>query len=259
MVETNMYAESKTWNPFVGCQFDCTYCEPSFKRQLKRVSKNPEVWGGIEVYSPAIYKRKLIKGGCELCGNYLPHYHPERLVTSRIPSSPIVFVSGTGDISYCDPKYVRSIFESIKLHKPKKKTTYYFQSKNPRYLSQFVGEYPEGTVLLTTQETNRDKGYARISKAPLPSVRFRDFLALDFPKKVITIEPVIDFDVEPFVDWMIQLMDQGNLEYVWFGFNSKPGQVRLPEPSQEKAQEFVDHLKAAGISVKGKTLRDVKI
>jgi len=259
VIENNMYAKSKTWNPFVGCQFNCTYCEPSYKRQLKRVSGNPEVCKGVEVYSPDIYERELLKGGCSLCRDYSPHYHPERLIASRIPSSPTVFVFGTADISFCDPRYVRRTFEVIRQYTPKKEKTYYFQSKNPRVLGQYIGEYPEGTILLTTLETNRDKGYGEISQAPPPSVRFRDFHALDYPRKVVTVEPVMDFDSESFVDWIVQLKEQGSLDYVWFGFNSKPNQVHLPEPSEEKAQEFVDQLKEAGIEVRGKSLRNVRI
>jgi hypothetical protein len=34
--KSNMYADAKTWNPFKGCRFDCTYCVPSFQRQAKR-------------------------------------------------------------------------------------------------------------------------------------------------------------------------------------------------------------------------------
>ena len=112
---------------------------------------------------------------------------------------------------------------------------------------------------MTTLETNRDEGYERVSKAPVPSVRFKDFYELDFPRKVVTIEPVMDFDLDEFFEWMMKLKDQGSLEYVWFGYNSNPDKVQLPEPSEEKAQEFVDLLMAAGIEVRGKSLRGVVV
>ena len=112
---------------------------------------------------------------------------------------------------------------------------------------------------MTTLETNIDEGYRNISKAPLPSERFRDFLDLDYPRKVVTIEPVMDFCLDGFVDWMVQLKRQDSLEYVWFGFNSKPKQVQLPEPTIEKAQTFVDKIIQNGIEVRGKSLREVRI
>jgi hypothetical protein len=168
-------------------------------------------------------------------------------------------VFGQGDLTFCDPGYVRKTFAVIKKHKPRIRKEYYFQSKNPKCLEQYIGELPRNSILVTTLETNRDEGYGLISKAPKPSMRFNDFLNLPFKRKVVTIEPVIDFDVDVFLDWMLSLKDQGSLEYVWFGFNSNPDKIRLPEPSIEKAQEFVDLMKASGIEVRGKYLRVVKI
>ena len=232
-----MYPDTKTWNPFVGCRHGCVYCIPSFQRQLKRVA------GHIN---------------CQDCYDYKPHYHPERL--GRIPSSPIIFVCGTGDITFCKGFFVRRIFGAIDEHKQRMEKTYYFQSKNPAcfnlYLDWFL-ENRDKVILLTTLETNRDEGYRDISKAPLPSIRFHDFHDLKYPRKVVTIEPVMDFDLEIMVTWMNMLKVQGSLEYVWFGYDSK--NCGLPEPPIEKAQTFVDMLQDLGIEVRGKTLRGVTI
>ena len=229
-----MYPDTATYNPAVGCDFDCIYCRPSFQRQLKRVA------GVI---------------GCSLCRDYRPHTHPERL--GKIPSAPIVFVVGTGDIAFCNPKYVRRIIDSIEAHKPRKPKLYYLQSKSPACFRQYLPLLDEKYILLTTLETNRDKGYSLISKAPLPSVRFLDFHALDYPRKVVTVEPVMDFDHDRMVEMMLDLKDQGSLLYVWFGYDSK--RCGLPEPSAKKAQRLVDALKGYDIEVRGKTLRGVKV
>ena len=233
----NMYPLTKTHNPFVGCLFDCVYCEKSFKRLLRRAGRNI---------------------GCQDCYNYTPHTHPERL--GRIPSAPNIFVIGTGDISFCPPAYVHRIFDSIENHKPRQHKTYLFQSKNPVCFKQYLPwfrEHVDIVQLLTTLETNRDKGYELISKAPPPSQRFLDFYNLDYPRKVVTIEPVLDFDYDKFLSMILDLHEQGCLEYVWFGYDSK--NCGLPEPSTVKAQRFVDALKKYGVEVRGKTLRDVKI
>ena len=232
-----MYPETKTWNPFVGCLFDCVYCEPSFKRQIKRVA-----W----------------KIRCNECLHYIPHYHPDRL--RRIPSAPIVFVCGTGDIYFCRESFVWEIFEGIDNHRPRIKKTYYFQSKDPicfnKYLDWF-NENQDKVILLTTLETNRDEGYGKISKAPLPSKRFKDFYELDYPRKVVTIEPVLKFDHTKFLSWFLDLKDQSSLEYVWFGFDSK--KCGLSEPTIKEAQAIVDQLKYFGTEVRGKSLREVII
>ncbi len=236
-MSSNMYPNTKTWNPFVGCYFDCVYCEPSFKRQLKRVAGNID---------------------CLSCFKYEPHYHPERLL--RIPSAEIVAVCLTGDISFCRESFVWSIFESIDNHRPRKEKTYYFQSKNPKCFNKYLDWFNDNqdkVILLTTLETNRDEGYGNISKAPPPSKRFKDFYEVDYPFKVVTIEPVLDFDIRKFLEWFVLLNQQRSLEYVWFGYDSK--KCGLPEPSILKAQNLVNNLKVHGIEVRGKSLREVII
>lgn len=228
---SNMYAEAKTWSPFKGCKFDCVYCEPSFKRQSKR------------------QKRR-----CQNCYNYTPHCHEERL--RKIPSARIVFVCGNADISFCPPDFTRRIIARIVEHNSRApQKTYYLQSKRPAYFEPFLNELPENVILLTTLETNRDEGYELISKAPLPSVRYEQFRSLSYLRKAVTVEPVLDFDLGAFVDWVRSIRP----EYVWLGFNSKPQSVKLPEPSETKVQRFAEQLLEAGIEVRGKTLRGVKL
>ena len=220
-----MYPKTKTWNPFKGCRFDCTYCKPTFKAQAKRQKHN-----------------------CAQCYDYLPHYHEERL--TRIPARESIFVCGNADISFCEPAFTRRIIDQIKQHSERRPgKTFYFQSKRPSYLAQFLSEFPKNVILLTTLETNRD-GPA-VSKAPVPSERYRQFKSLDYPRKVVTIEPIMDFDVDIFTGWIQDL----HVEYVWLGFNSHPQSLKLPEPSPEKVQEFVGLLAGADIEVRGKELR----
>ena len=179
MTETrNMYADAKTWNPFKGCKFDCTYCAPSFQRQSKRQ-----------------------KNRCADCCTYTPHCHEDRL--DKIPSAPIIFVCGNGDIAFCPPDFTRRIIERIVEHNMRARhKTYYLQSKEPSYFEPFLDDLPDNVILLTTLETNRDAGYEAISKAPPPSVRYQQFKALDYPRKVVTIEPLLDFDLRTFAAWI---------------------------------------------------------
>ena len=225
---THMYAAAKTWNPFKGCGFDCTYCVPSFKRQAKR-------------------QKRL----CMKCYDYEPHTHPKRL--SKIPRAEIVFACGDADIAFCEPDYLGRIIEAIKGARGDR--TFYLQSKRPSCLNQFVGLLPETVILVTTLETNRDDGYDRVSKAPPPSERFRQFVALDYPRKVVTIEPMLDFDVDIFAEWIISIRP----EYIWLGFNSHDAQVKLPEPTPDKVREFTGILLKHGIPVRGKKLRGIEL
>jgi hypothetical protein len=224
-----MYDETKTWNPFKGCRFDCVYCEPSFKRQAKRQKHN-----------------------CTDCYNYVPHYHPERL--SNIPPLRTIFVCGNSDLSFCRERFMFQIIKAInKRNKRHPEKTYFFQSKRPGYFAPFLSDLPTNAIILTTLETNRDKGYRQISKAPVPTVRYKQLLSLDYPRKVVTIEPVLDFDLEVFVDWIKSI----NPEYVWLGYNSRPKQVQMPEPDEEKMVRFIIELKKNNIHIKFKELRNL--
>ena len=224
---TAMYDDAKTWNPFKGCQFDCTYCVPSFQKQAKRQRQR-----------------------CGDCYRYQPHRHEERL--KKIPSAPIVFVCGNSDVSFCDHDYLLRILDAIRHHNrrcPHK--TYYLQSKRPEYFQPLLPHLPQNVILVTTLETNRDEGYDAISKAPPPSERYRQFKMLDYPRKVVTLEPLLAFDPDIFLAWIRDLQP----EYVWLGFNSKPRSVQLPEPSREEVLRFAESLTQAGITVREKDLR----
>ena len=232
-LHTNMYEDATTWNPFKGCRFDCTYCLPSFQLQAKRQKHN-----------------------CMSCYEYIPHFHPERL--GKIPSSPIVFVCGNGDVAFATREQRSAIIASIRdwtrTH-PRSHKVFYLQSKRPRCFLPHLDALPRSVVLVTTLETNRDAGYKVVStKAPPPSSRYRQFLALDYPRKIVTVEPVMDFDVDVFASWIVAI----NPELVYLGFNSKKA-PKLPEPSVKKMVKFTTIINAAGIPIEGKTLRGLRL
>lgn len=229
----NMYDGTATWNPFKGCGFDCVYCKPSFQRQSKR-------WG---------------KNNCEKCYKYEPHFHPERL--DRIPSADIIFVGGSSDISFCSTENIMKIIDAIKDHNPRKDKTYYFQSKNPVTFKRFMNYLPDNCVLLTTLETDKHfftggRNYSDYSEAPTPLKRVIEFSPLDYPRKVVTVEPVMEFSTN--FDTVIEGI---NPEYVWLGYNTKPGQVQLPEPSEQDVKKLISDLNEADIEVRGKDLRGI--
>ena len=225
---SNMYQRAKTWNPFKGCGFACTYCVDSFQRQAKRQ-----------------------KHRCSLCYQYKPHFHPERL--DEIRSAPIIFVCGNGDIAFPSPEERSAIIAAIRKwtdRHPRSDTVFYLQSKQPSCLAPHLAELPGNVILVTTLETNRDEGYEAVSKAPPPSERYRQFLALNYTRKIVTVEPVMDFDPEVFAEWIGKIKP----ELVYLGFNSRK-EPRLPEPSLEKLVRFTSLVSSRGILIVGKTLR----
>lgn len=223
----NMYADAKTWNPFKGCHFDCVYCRPSYQAQAKRQ-----------------------KHRCQKCYEYVPHTHPERL--SRIPGgSRIVFACGNGDLSFCPHEFRQSIVDAIRMRNERyPERTYYLQSKAPWSAFSHL-ELPGNVVLVTTLETNRDEGYDQISKAPEPSARWEAFRRLDHARKVLTLEPLLDFDFAAFLEMILAVRP----EYVWAGYNTRPRAVQLPEPAPVKVDELIRALESASIEVRRKDLR----
>jgi len=125
--------------------------------------------------------------------------------------------------------------------------TYVFQTKNPaRYQQRLYAEtkmyegvyrpklvFPPNCILGTTIETNR-KIPEKISKAPDPFLRVSNMVTC---KKFVTIEPVMDFDVETFASMIGQIKP----DFINLGADSK--NRGLPEPTIEKIEELTRVLK----------------
>jgi hypothetical protein len=221
-----MYKDTKTWNPFVGCGFECTYCKPSFQNNHYFVMQHKN------------------------CGLYTPHEHENQLDLKKIGNERIIFVCGDSDIYFARQAYMKKVFEVMR-QDTKRGRLWFIQSKIPKCFEQYLAELPENTLLLTTLETNRDEGYDKISKAPPPSVRYEMFKHLDYPKKIVTVEPIMDFDLDIFVDWIVSIKPLA----VFIGYNSHPKKVSLPEPNMEKTLDLIVALKNKGIKVLTKELR----
>jgi protein gp37 len=111
---------------------------------------------------------------------------------------------------------------------------YLFQSKNPKRFGQYARkEYPTNTIFGTTIETNREDNLASA-----PTRHGRAFwMSPWMDKRMVTIEPIMDFDLEPFVA-MIKKIEP---EWVNIGADSK--NHNLPEPSKDKVDMLITELK----------------
>ena len=109
---------------------------------------------------------------------------------------------------------------------------YLFQSKNPKRMIKFLDDFPENTILATTIETNRP-GFNY--NAP-PVEERKLYIQQDKFPVMITIEPVIDFDLTILFSWLRDIRPK----YVAIGADSKGH--NLPEPSQEKIDALIKEL-----------------
>lgn len=225
--QRNMYQLSvKQWNPFVGCRFDCSYCRQSFQAQAKRQLHN-----------------------CRKCYDYEPHEHPSRLEDPlpRTGFMQFIFTCASGDVAFCSTPYLERIADRIRSEPDK---TFLIQSKNPATFNRV--SFPQNVILGMTLETNRDDICRKIAKAPQPSQRFRDMLAVRHPMKMVTVEPVLDFDLDVMLNWITEI----NPVMVWLGYDSK--RAKLPEPPLEKVRDLHWELSKRKITVMLKTIREAQ-
>jgi len=214
----------KTWNPFIGCRFDCRYCWA--KRLAKRLR-------------------------CDKCRSFTPHVHEERLNPQRIPKSGIVFVSDMGDISFAPTETLRKICEVINKIHEKHDVTFFFQSKNPSIFGiiNSLIKHGERVIFSTTIETNRDDIASKFSRAPKPSIRCSYMEQLS-GRKHISIEPIMNFDLDILFNWITSVKP----EAVSIGYDNYHN--NLPEPPVEKTLELIRLLEESGIKVEKKTIRN---
>jgi len=226
---------TETWNPIVGCRYNCVYCWA--KRQARRQINN-----------------------CEKCGWFTPHIHPDRLKRKFKPKT-LVFVCDLADIfsPRVSQLWINSIFDVIRRNP---ETTFFLETKNPYGYEQNAHAIPENTWLSVTLETNRSNWkipnsdnivYREISNAPLPLLRYSAIL--DIEKAGIhidhlSIEPILDFDLNRFSTWIKRIAP----DTVSIGYDNYRN--HLPEPPLEKTVELIERLEFLGIQVEKKQLRE---
>jgi hypothetical protein len=125
---------------------------------------------------------------------------------------------------------------------------YVFQTKNPVHYLTMDALFPERSLLGCTIETNHvyenDMGQT-ISAAPGPASRMSAMAKLQ-RRKFVTIEPILDFDVDILSSWI----DRIRPEFVNIGADSKGH--NLPEPTSDKVHALIAKLHQYGIEIREK-------
>jgi protein gp37 len=205
----NMYEFiTHTWNPLGGeCPHKCTYCSTNKLKERYPVIK--EKYSGI----PRLDEKQLKSFGKE------PKY---------------IFVCAQNDL-FADDVCDLDILSILNHCKVSKKHRYLFQTKNPERIWDFKDYMPENYSLCTTIESNRD--YPEImANSPTVLKRSAAFSYL-YADKYITIEPIMDFDLEILTDRIINMY---NIKQINIGADS--GNNNLPEPSKEKILQLIEEL-----------------
>lgn len=196
----NMYGwVDYTWNVIKGrCPHDCIYC------YMKRFPQKPLRFDEKEL------RTNLGSGNTIFVGSSCDMWAEE------IPNDWILKV-----LQHC-LKYPDN--------------TYLFQSKNPHRFAIYLDDLPQNTILGTTIETNKEDIIKKVSKAPSPVNRYMHMLN-DFPRKMVSIEPIMNFDLDIMIRWIEDIEP----EFVSIGADSKGH--NLPEPPAWKVKALIEELK----------------
>lgn len=187
---------------------------------------------------------------CSYCyvkrwGTLNPFRLDEKEFRTKLGNDNFIFVGSSNDMfaSAVPMEWIQRTID----HCNKFDNRYLFQTKNPARLLDF--ELPENSVVCTTIETNRY--YPEImNNCPLPVHRVEGMSRIKLPKYV-TIEPILDFDM----DEMVDLIRRCNPVQVNIGADS--GNHRLPEPSKEKVLQLIDRLEKFTLVKRKKNLRRI--
>jgi len=208
------------------------------------------------MYSYITHTHNIIKGVCpHQCSycymnklynkNWLTPKAPyldEKELKVNIGKGNIIFVGSSSDMwaDNIPSEWIKDTLYYLK----KFDNNYIFQSKNPVRFREFDGYFPEKCITGTTIETNRI--YPCMGKTPPPEDRA---IAMDGRYGFITIEPILDFDLDDFV----AILRNANPDYINIGADS--GNNYLPEPPKEKIVELISELEKFTIVNKKKNLR----
>lgn len=214
----------KTWNPVIGCKYYCYKGRCWAARMARRLKNNERYREGFD--------------------------HP-KLVAVELKkrfSNIVVFVSSMGDLfgRWVPEEWILKVLNSMKQSHD---AVFLLETKNPARFLDFISEIPSNTILSTTIETNRTNNAYRVSAAPSVVERYKAIRSIEWPHKHVSIEPIIDFDLDVLVRWMRDI----NPELISVGYDNYHN--HLPEPSLDKTMRLIEQLEKFS-KVERKTLRE---
>ena len=200
-----------TWNPIRGrCEHKCPYCYIRRMPHYKYKDTEPDLI--LEELNINLGKDKFIFIGSatDMWGHWIPG------------------------------PWIQAVIDRI-FEFPENK--YLFQTKCPLRYSRFIkehGAFPEGTILGTTIESNRDHGRLYMGDTISVIDRADDMYDLrrneGYENLMVTIEPIMEFDLIPFVEMIREI----NPKYVAIGADS--GSNNLPEPCSSSIHDLVTEI-----------------
>lgn len=190
-----------TWNPVIGCLHNCVYCMA--RGMAKRFAEG-------SLYADKYSRLSNAKGGS------------------------FILLCDKADLfgNWASDEWIKNVINAVRDADPS--ITFLFLTKNPTRYHDFVNMFPENCLLGATIETNRDEEYEKYSKAPKPSERNTAMKNLNFPRKFISIEPVMDLDPDIFENWIRKIAPEMSV----IGYEPRPSDLLKAEMIEEKNEMY---------------------
>jgi DNA repair photolyase len=215
---------TSTWNPISGCLYNCDYC---WARDLATTK---------------------LKNSHRYSQGFKPRLN-EKEFHSRFGKGEVIFVSDMGDMfgKFTPTHWIKQVLDHIRKFP---EADFLFMTKNPNRYLELLPQIPENTILGATIETNSDEIVQtdKLSTAPLPSQRYEAMNALDWSRKMVSIEPILDFDLNPFTKWIEDI----NPFIVYVGYDNYNHKLR--EPNLRQTIELMNKLSEISLVIR-KTIR----
>lgn len=206
----------KTWNVFVGCRHECSYCNArkAAETRFRHISR---------------YRN-----------GFVPHLVAKEF-ERRFRPGQFIFVAYMGDIAFATMEQFLRILARIRQFP---ETHFLIQTKNPKQLFDWREDWgitlPPNVYIGTTIETNRDYW---LTKAPPPIERFRYLAGYPHNFKFLSIEPIMDFDLEELSQW-VKLIQLNIVEVGADNYHN-----HLPEPPWAKVEALLEALREISCTV----------
>jgi DNA repair photolyase len=209
-----------TWNPVTGCLYECKYCWARELATTKLKNSHRYQNGFKPMLNEIEFRSKFSKGDT-------------------------IFVSDMGDLfgKFIPRDWIRRVIRHTSLFP---EANFLFLTKNPQRYHEFIGEIPQNAILGATIETNIDS-YVQ-EKVPSPTERYIAMKELPWSRKIVSIEPILDFDIEVFSKWIEDILPF----LVYIGYDNYNHELK--EPTQNKTLELLDRVSANTLVIK-KTIR----
>ncbi len=213
-----------TWNPISGCHYNCAYC---WARDLATTKlKNSQRYS--KGFKPSLNTKEF---------------------TARFSKGDLIFVSDMGDLfgDFIPDEWIKQVFDHIRQFP---EADFLFMTKNPRRYLNLLPFIPKNAILGATIETTSDEivQIDNLSNAPLPSDRYAAMKTLEWAKKLISIEPILDFDLATFTAWVQDIFPV----VVYVGYDNYSHKLR--EPTLDKTNSLIASLPETSLVIR-KTIR----